>query len=160
MVACATAAGPALEGANIRFGMRGAPGAIDHVTLADGKPACHVIGETAAKGICGSGLIDAAAALLQGKRINKRGRIQDTREINGQRYIPLADDIYLTQDDIRQLQMAKGAIAAGIELMADHLGITTEQIDRILLAGAFGSFLNPESACRIGLPPLPDPRDR
>jgi hypothetical protein len=148
MVACSTAAGPALEGANIRFGMRGMAGAIDHVTRKDGKIVCSVIGGTEPQGICGSGLIDAVAAALELGLINSRGRIQ-----NESRRIPLTEQVFLTQEDIREIQLAKGAIAAGIRLMAKELGITMEQIDRVYLAGAFGSYLDPESACRMGLLP-------
>ena len=147
-VACSTAAGPALEGANIRFGMRGMAGAIDHVTLKDGKIVCSVIGGTEPQGICGSGLIDTVAAALELGLINSRGRIQ-----NESRRIPLTEQVFLTQEDIREIQLAKGAIAAGIRLMAKELGITMEQIDRVYLAGAFGSYLDPESACRMGLLP-------
>ncbi len=144
MVACAAAAGPALEGANIQFGMRGSIGAIDHVT----KSGCHVIGDGEAIGICGSGLIDAIAVMLEQGFLNKRGRILT----EGHTY-HLTNNVYLTQDDIRQVQMAKGAIAAGIHLMAEHFEITMGDIDRVILAGAFGSFMNPENACRIGLLP-------
>ena len=153
MVACSTAAGPALEGANITFGMRGSTGAIDHVWAVNGQLCYSVIGGVAPTGICGSGIIDAVAALLDLKLINRRGRIQTTREKDGQRVIYLSDSIYLTQEDIRQVQMAKGAIAAGIHLMCGYLGITAGDIRRVILAGAFGSFLNPDSACRIGLLP-------
>ena len=153
MTACSTAAGPALEGANIRFGTRGARGAIDHVKVEDGKLVCHVIGDVPAKGICGSGIIDALAAMLNEKIINKRGRINTETEIDGERIVPLRDGVYITQDDIRQVQMAKGAIAAGVELMSEYLGIEVGQIRRVLLAGAFGSFMDAESACRIGLLP-------
>lgn len=153
MVACSTAAGPALEGANILFGMRGATGAIDHVSWEDGSIRCSVIGGGVPAGICGSGIIDAIAVLLDNKLINKRGRIQTTDEVNHQRIVYLTDSIYLTQDDVRQVQLAKGAIAAGIILMCGSLGITPSDIDRVILAGAFGSYMNPESACRIGLLP-------
>lgn len=153
MVCCATAAGPALEGANISCGMPAAPGAIDRVWLEGGRLRCHVIGDTPATGICGSGIIDAVAAALDAGLINRRGRIQSPAERNGQRFLPLTDTLSLTQEDIRQVQLAKGAIAAGIELMAEALGISLEQIGSVLLAGAFGSFLDPESACRIGLIP-------
>lgn len=153
MVACSTAAGPALEGANIQFGMRGTAGAIDHVRLENGNLQCSVIGSGNAKGICGSGLIDAVAALLEAGLLNKRGRIQSTQELDGQRIVRLTSEIYLTQNDIREVQLAKGAIAAGIELMAQYLSITLEQIDKVLLAGAFGSFMDAENACRIGLLP-------
>ena len=148
LAACSAAAGPALEGANIGFGMRGQAGAIDHVWLEDGQFKCSVIGGAEAAGICGSGLVDALAAALDAGMINARGRIQ-----NGEHILPLTDKIFLTQEDIRQVQLAKGAIAAGIELMAAHLGLSLRQIDRVYLAGAFGTFLNPESACRIGLLP-------
>ncbi|MBQ9148335.1 MAG: DUF4445 domain-containing protein [Oscillospiraceae bacterium] len=148
MVACSTAAGPALEGANIQFGMRGQTGAIDHVWLENSKFAYRVIGGGEAEGICGSGLIDAVAAALDAGLLNARGRIQ-----NEDRIIPLTEQIHLTQEDIRQVQLAKGAIAAGIEQLAAHLGITLEDIDRVYLAGAFGTFMDPQSACRIGLLP-------
>ena len=145
MVACATAAGPALEGALIRFGMRAQAGAIDRV---DPDFTCHVIGDGKASGICGSGLLDAVAAALHDALINQRGRI-----LKDHRQIPLADGVYLTQEDIRQFQQAKGAIAAGIRLMAKHLGISLQEIHRVYLAGAFGTFLNPHAACRTGLLP-------
>lgn len=153
MIACSTAAGPALEGANIHFGMRGAPGAIDHVWVENGALRCSVIGGGKARGICGSGLIDAIAALLELKLLNKRGKMESDTLVDGQKVIYLCDDVYLTQDDIRQVQMAKGAIYAGIVLMAKQLGIEVSDIRQVLLAGAFGSFLNPASACRIGLLP-------
>lgn len=153
MIACSTAAGPALEGANIRFGMRGMNGAIDHVRMENGKMQCSIIGGGTAKGICGSGLIDAVAALLDAGLLNKRGRIQGTDEVDGERVVYLTHEIYLSQDDIRQVQLAKGAIHAGISLMAKQLGIGLGEIKHVLLAGAFGSYLNPASACRIGLLP-------
>ena len=148
MVACSTAAGPALEGANISCGMRGRPGAIDHVWVDNGALCYSVIGDTEAEGICGSGLIDAAAAALELGWINFRGRVQTE-----DRCIHLTDRVTLTQDDIRQLQLAKGAVAAGIRLMAEYLGIELEEIHKVCLAGAFGSFMDPVSACRIGLLP-------
>ncbi len=163
MIACATAAGPALEGARIRFGMRGTDGAIDHVFVKDGSFSVHVIGNVPARGICGSGLIDAIAVLLEQGLINERGRLSERKEnlplseclgeAEGQRIFSLTDDIYITQDDIRQVQMAKGAIAAGIDLMTARLGIAVADIEQILLAGAFGTYIRPESACRIGLLP-------
>jgi uncharacterized 2Fe-2S/4Fe-4S cluster protein (DUF4445 family) len=118
MIACATAAGPALEGANIQFGMRASDGAIDHVWLENGEMKYSVIGGGSPKGICGSGLIDAIAVGLKLGQINKRGRIQ--RE---DRIFPLTQDVYLTQEDIRQVQLAKGAICAGITLLTKQLGV-------------------------------------
>ena len=148
MIACSTAAGPALEGANIRFGMRAAEGAIDRVWLDGGKLQYSVIGGGEARGICGSGLIDAVAVGLQTGLLNKRGRIQNEEHV-----FRLTDAICLTQDDIRQVQLAKGAIYAGICLMAKELSLDLEEIQQVQLAGAFGSNLDPESACRIGLLP-------
>ena len=153
MIACSTAAGPALEGANIHFGMRGTEGAIDHVWIENGEIRCSVIGGGEAKGICGSGLIDAIAVLLELKKLNKRGKMTSDGEVDGQKVIYLRDAVYLTQDDVRQVQMAKGAIYAGIALMARQLGIEIGGIQKVLLAGAFGNYLNPASACRIGLLP-------
>ena len=149
MVACSTAAGPALEGANIQFGMRARLGAIDHVWTENGSFCCSVIGGGEAKGICGSGLVDAVAAALDLDLINERGKILCNEGI-----IPLTDHVHLTQEDIRQVQMAKGAIAAGIELMARYLDIRLTDIKKVYLAGAFGSYMEPASACRIGLLPM------
>ena len=148
MIACSTAAGPALEGANIQFGMRGTSGAIDHVWLEDGQVKCSVIGGGPAQGICGSGLIDAVAAGLEMGLLNKRGRIQNEDHV-----FHLTENIWLTQDDIRQVQLAKGAIYAGILLMAKQLGLEVQEIQKGQLAGAFGNYLTPKSACRIGLLP-------
>ena len=145
LIACATAAGPALEGANIRMGMRATTGAIDHVWLEDGDVKCSVIGGGEAEGICGSGIVDAVAVGLKLGLINKRGKMQGE--------FHLTESVYLTQADIRQVQLAKGAICAGILLMTKQLGIEIGDIQKVLLAGAFGSYLNPENACRMGLLP-------
>ena len=163
MVACSTAAGPALEGARIRFGMRAAPGAIDHVWMDGDTLRCSVIGGGSAVGICGSGIIDAVSVLRSQGAVNHRGRLQTPEgcpamagylsEAGGQRICRLRDQVYLTQEDIREVQMAKGAIAAGIELMARYLPCSLEEIKTVLLAGAFGSFIRPESACGIGMIP-------
>lgn len=155
IVACSTAAGPALEGATIRCGMRAAPGAIDHVWVANGQLQCSVIGGGTPRGICGSGIIDAVACLLELKLINQRGKLLRPEIRSGTAVVPLLGEVALTQDDIQEVLLAKGAIAAGIELMVQHLGITAAAIDHVLLAGAFGSYVRPESACAIGLlPPI------
>lgn len=153
MITCATAAGPALEGANIVCGMTAAPGAIDHVWLEEEKIRFSTIGNAPAKGICGSGLIDGVAVLLDLEKLNERGRILLDKEQYGQRVVYLTDSVFLTQEDIRQVQLAKGSIRAGIELMANEMGIRVADISCCLLAGAFGTYLKPESACRIGLLP-------
>lgn len=148
MIACATAAGPALEGANICLGMRAAVGAVDHVWTEKGKVVCSVIGGGAAKGICGSGLVDAVAVGLKLGLINKRGKI-----LTEDKTLHLTETVYLTQEDLRQVQLAKGAIHAGITSLAEQLGVEVKDIQKVKFAGAFGSFLNPSNACRIGLLP-------
>ena len=147
-VTCSTAAGPALEGANIHFGTRAQHGAIDHVFFCNSQFQFSVIGDCKPIGICGSGLIDAVAAALDAGLLNERGRI-----LSDDHVIRLTDKVYLTQDDIRQVQTAKGAIAAGICLMAEHLGVTTHDIQKVILSGAFGNYMDAGAACRIGLLP-------
>ena len=146
-LACSTAAGPAFEGAKISCGMRGAAGAVDHVRLENGKVVWHVIGDGEAVGLCGSGLLDLVAALLDTEDILESGRMPDKEYRLGD------TAVVLTQKDVREVQLAKGAIRAGIELMCEYLGTSVEEIDAVYLAGAFGNYLDPKSACRIGLIP-------
>lgn len=145
LTACSTAAGPAFEGAKITCGMRGSAGAIDHVYLEEGKIRYHVIGEGAPVGICGSGLLDAAACFLKAGIVDETGRMAQTYHFT--------DQVFLNQKDIRELQLAKAAIAAGIQILCRHRGVKPEQADRLLIAGAFGNYLNPKSACAIGMLP-------
>ena len=145
-IACSTAAGPAFEGAKISCGMRGAEGAVDHVWLENGEVKYHVIGEGAPLGLCGSGLLDLVAVLLELGVIDESGRLE------GKAY-RLCDHVVLTQKDVREVQLAKAAIRAGIELLAQQLGVDVPQIRQVLLAGAFGSYMDPRSACRIGMIP-------
>lgn len=158
-IACSTAAGPALEGAKISCGMRGSDGAIEHVWVEDGALRCQVIGGGRAVGICCSGLIDAIASLLEIGALDESGRMDGNGEQDGQPayfLVPPEEGkpgVALTQRDIREVQLAKGAIAAGIHLLAERLGIALEEVERVYLAGAFGTYLNPDSACRIGLIP-------
>lgn len=159
-LACSTAAGPAFEGAKIEFGMRAAAGAIQHVAFEEGVVVCSVIGSGRATGICGSGLLDALSALLRAGYVDGSGRLQPENgpperwtEYNGQPAFDLQDGVLLTQKDVREVQLAKAAIRAGIELMARTLGRDVLDIDSVLLAGAFGSYLRPESACSIGMLP-------
>ena len=147
-VACSTAAGPAFEGAKITCGMRGADGAIDHAWLEDGALRWHVIGEGPAKGICGSGLVDLVAALLESGGIDGTGRLA-----TGNRYDIGDTGIYLTQKDVREMQLAKAAMAAGLRLMAERMGVKLEDIEEVDIAGAFGNYIDPDSACAIGLIP-------
>lgn len=154
MVACSTAAGPALEGGRISCGMRAASGAVDHVWLESGEIRCSVIDHVEPKGFCGSGLIDAVAVMLNLDALNRRGRIIKNYELSGEeRIFAFSGSAVLTQKDIREVQMAKGAIAAGITLLIKQMGITEKDIGRVILCGAFGSYMNPESAARIGLIP-------
>ena len=152
-IACSTAAGPAFEGAKISQGMRGCPGAIDHVTLEGGEIRCHVLGGGEAKGLCGSGLLDLVACLLEA------GLLDESGYLPGKIYTIPGTTVSLTQGDVREVQLAKAAIRAGIELMCEHLGGAPADIRRVLLAGAFGNYLNPPSACRIGMiPPVLEDR--
>ena len=145
-VACSAAAGPAFEGAKISCGMVGAPGAVDHVAMENGKLTYSVIGGGEPKGLCGSGLLDLVAALLELGIIDGSGRMETEA-------FCLCPNVRLTQRDVREVQLAKAAIRAGIELLCAHLGKRPEDIQAVLLAGAFGSYLDPASACRIGLIP-------
>ncbi len=146
-IACSTAAGPAFEGAKISMGMRGSPGAIDHVWIEDGQLRCHTIGDLEARGICGSGLLDLVACLLDLEILDESGYLEEKR------YCIPGTVVTLTQKDIREVQLAKAAIRAGMELMCVHLGVTPEEIQSVLLAGAFGNYMDPRSACRIGMIP-------
>jgi len=177
IVACSTAAGPAFEGASIHQGMRAAAGAIEGVDLSGGQVSLRVIGGGAPVGICGSGLLDVIAQLLEMGLINHKGRFYDAdtaldngvaqtlarrlyKDAHGGGFVLYeggrSGQIILTQQDIRSVQLAKGAIAAGAKLMMNHLGVTAGSLDRVMISGAFGSFIKPESALRIGLlPPVP-----
>ena len=146
-LACSTAAGPAFEGAKISCGMRGAMGAVDHVWLEDGEICWSVIGGGVAKGLCGSGLLDLVSVLLQTGDIDETGRMEDGTFCLGD------TQVYLTQKDVREVQLAKAAIRAGIELMCKKRKVSPEDIQKVYLAGAFGNYMDPASACAIGLIP-------
>ncbi len=148
MFCASTAAGPAFEGAKISMGMRAASGAISQVTLANGALQCRVIGDGPARGICGSGLVDAVAAGLQNGAIQPSGRLCGAA-------FPLLEQVHLTQNDIRELQLAKGAIAAGLRILLNRFGATANDVHAISLAGAFGNYISRQSAQRIGLLSFP-----
>ena len=148
MLACSTAAGPACEGAKISCGMRAADGAIDHVWIENGEVRCSVLGDAEPVGICGSALLDAIAVFLDLECIGESGRV-----LTDDKLLHLKGSVALTQNDVNELQFAKGAIAAGIEMMAADLGLDLHDIQAVYLAGAFGNYMNPDSACRIGLIP-------
>ena len=147
VLVASTAAGTAFEAGCIHDGMRAANGAIAHVAAGpDGRLDCEVIGGGAPQGICGSGLIDAVATGLTFGRILPSGRIAD-----GSRTFPVAGEIALRQADVRELQLAKGAIAAGLRILLKHWGASMADIQTLYLAGAFGSYLEVDSARRVGL---------
>lgn len=143
--ACSCAAGPAFEGAHIACGIGGVSGAIDHVKLEDGKIAYSTIGSEVPCGICGSGIVDAVACLLKKEEIDFKGRMKDRFYIS--------ESVYIAPEDIREIQLAKAAIASGVEILAESAGISTRDIDKVYLAGGFGTYISIDSACDIGLLP-------
>ncbi len=145
LTVCSTAAGPAFEGAGISMGMRGESGAIDQVTCQYGELQAHIIGEGIPKGICGSGLVDAIACLLELEELDETGFLEEDAVI--------AAPVALTAKDIRMVQLAKSAICAGIIALLTSAELTPGQVDRFYIAGGFGEYLNLISAARIGLFP-------
>jgi uncharacterized 2Fe-2S/4Fe-4S cluster protein (DUF4445 family) len=143
-----TAAGPAFEGAKISMGMRAATGAISEVSVEGGALRCGVLGGGPPRGICGSGLVDAAAAGLELGRIAPSGRMEGGEMV-------LSPPVRVTQADVRELQLAKGAIAAGFRILLERAGAKVPDVKRLYLAGAFGNYVNRASARRIGLLEFP-----
>ena len=173
LMACSAPAGPALEGAQIRHGMRGAMGAVEAVTI-DDDVHCDVIGSARAIGICGSGLIDACAKMIASGVMDGSGRLRPrdrerlpatlaARLRTGEAGVEFvlvwdadagkSEDVTLTQGDIRQLQLAKSAIYSGIVLLQRVMGIADEQLAELMLCGGFGNYINTESAVAIRLLP-------
>ncbi len=150
LLSCATAAGPAFEGAHISCGTGSVEGAISSVQWEGDKLCIRTIGDKPAVGICGSGLIDAIAAMLERNVIDETGYIESEEDF----VLDAASGVAITQQDVREIQLAKAAIAAGIETMLHCAGVGYSDLDAILLAGGFGSKINPASACRIGLLPM------
>jgi uncharacterized 2Fe-2S/4Fe-4S cluster protein (DUF4445 family) len=145
-ILCAsTAAGPAFEGGRISMGMTARAGAIDAVRVRDGAYECHVLGGQAARGICGSGLVDAAACALELGQILPHGRLAGVRSLR------LTESVSLMQGDIRELQLAKGAMAAGLKILHRQRGVAPPQ--SLWLAGAFGSYIKAAAARAVGLLP-------
>jgi uncharacterized 2Fe-2S/4Fe-4S cluster protein (DUF4445 family) len=179
LYACSAPAGPALEGAQIRHGMRGALGAIERVSI-DDDVNCKVIGDAPAIGICGSGLIDACAKMLDAKVIDANGLLRKDgmpglspalqerlfKGESGRQFVLVHKeesgkdhDISITQADIRQLQLAKSAIYSGIVMLRNVMGLSNEQIEELMLCGGFGNYINIESSVKIRLlPELPTER--
>lgn len=147
LVATSTAAGPAFEGMNIACGMRAAPGAIEKFNLdRNGQAQVTTIGDQPAVGICGSGLVDIVGELVRNGHVQANGRLSGSS-------FSITEKVFISQKDIRQVQLAKGAIRAGIEAMLERVGIAAEHVDRVYIAGSFGYHLNPESLIQVGLLP-------
>jgi uncharacterized 2Fe-2S/4Fe-4S cluster protein (DUF4445 family) len=168
-VLCTAApAGPAFEGSQIRCGMRATDGAIEGVTLSDHVELQVIGGDIPPKGICGSGLVDTVAQLRLVGLLDAGGKMRSREEapehplsdrlitVDGVRAFLLAENVYLSQRDVRELQFGKGSIATGIKVLMDVMGVTVADLDEVLLGGSFGSYLNPESAKIIGLVPPVD----
>ena len=175
LMATAAPAGPAFEAASIRCGMRAAPGAIEVVTIGDDGIALQVIGDVAPIGLCGSGLVDAIAELHRSGLMDDSGRFLPQEAIaaarpdlagrfverDGERLFILApaaesgngEDVFLSQRDVRELQFAKAAISTGWKLLLEEFGTDESEIQQVLLAGSFGTYLSAKSAIGIGLVP-------
>jgi uncharacterized 2Fe-2S/4Fe-4S cluster protein (DUF4445 family) len=181
--AAATAAGPAFEGARIRHGMRALPGAIERVAFDDGQIRYQVIGGEKPAGICGSGLVDLLAELLRHGLVDSSGRLISPESLSSRvpealrhrlyleegrpafLVVPATESatgrpIVLTQQDIRQLQLATAAIRAGLRVLCQQVGLPLDQIQEIWIAGGFGYYLRAENAQRIGLLPAEIPTER
>lgn len=177
LLCCSCASGPAFEGAHIRDGMRAAPGAIERVQifLDGGEPHLRLqtIGDQAPVGVCGSGILDAIAEMLNAGALDRRGALVGShplvRKNDGMNEFVLAEarqtghgrDVLVTRRDVNEIQLAKSAIRTGIEILLAEAGITAESIEEFIVAGAFGTYISISSAIRIGMfPDLPLERFR
>ena len=161
---CATAAGPAFEGAEIKYGMGGLTGAIDKVTYENGSLRCETIGGAPAVGICGSGLLDAVAVMLACGVLDETGLLLDPEDVegegsgfivecDGEKQFVLSGHVAVTAGDVRKLQLAKAAIAAGVQTMLAETGKSVDDVEKLYIAGGFGSHIDKNSAAAIGLIP-------
>jgi uncharacterized 2Fe-2S/4Fe-4S cluster protein (DUF4445 family) len=168
VLSCSCASGPAFEGAHIRDGMRAAPGAIERVHIDETTIRPITIGGLPAVGICGSGILNSVAEMLNTHVLNDRGvlnpRDARVRQVNGKSeflLVPLENsghgrDIVVTRRDVNEIQLAKGAIRGGLEILLKEAGVAIESVDDFIVAGAFGTHLDLKSALRVGMfPPLP-----
>lgn len=146
LLCASTAAGPAFEGARITMGMQATTGAISSVHSHDKEWHYHVIGNVEATGLCGSGLIDVVAQLLEDGIIGEFGEI-----FSGEDKIQLTGSVVLTQKDIQEFLLAKSAIASGVKILMSILSVAEDEIDRIYIAGGFGSFMNLENVQKTGM---------
>lgn len=144
---CSTAAGPAFEGVGISMGMSGAEGAVDQVKIANGALCAHAIGGGTPVGICGSGIVDAVACLLDTEELDESGYLEDGEAV-------ISAPVVLTQKDIRMVQLAKSALCSGVQTLLHEAGVLADETESLFVAGGFGSYLNIKNACRIGLLPM------
>jgi uncharacterized 2Fe-2S/4Fe-4S cluster protein (DUF4445 family) len=170
MVSCSCASGPAFEGAHIHDGMRAAPGAVERVQINGNEVRIHTIGNQPAVGICGSGILDAVGEMIAAGIVDPRGAIRKIhpaiRTSSGMSELVLAPaeqaghgrDVVVTRKDVNEIQLAKGAIRAGVEILLEEVGLQGNglAIDEFIVAGAFGTYISIENAVRIGMfPDLP-----
>ena len=172
LLSCSCASGPAFEGAHIHDGMRAAPGAVEWIRLFDNRVEYQTIDGAPPVGICGSGILDGVAelrrigvlrpngAMQQGSHARLRGNGKDAEFVlvpAGEREAPR--DVVINRRDINEIQLAKAAIRAGIDVLVSEAGLETEQVERVVVAGAFGTYLDVDSALAVGMfPPLPRER--
>ena len=166
--AASAAAGPAFEGGSISQGMRAVAGAIDRVQIVEGVLSFHVLGQASPRGICGSGIIDLVGSLLEAEYLDHKGQFTP---LAGQRVSirpgPRGPELVLTpqscpeivfsQEDLRQVQLAKSAVRTAADILMERAGLTAKGLDAVFLAGTFGSYIDPEQAVRIGLLPAVKP---
>jgi len=169
---CSCASGPAFEGAHIRDGMRAAPGAVERVRIFDHTIQVHTINNQPAVGICGSGILDAVSEFIRVDALDETGNFRAAHPLvrastTGRREALLVPswssghgrDVIVNRKDVNEIQLAKGAIRAGVELLLYDAGLSDQDIDEFIIAGAFGTYLDLESAIRVGM--FPDlPRQR
>jgi uncharacterized 2Fe-2S/4Fe-4S cluster protein (DUF4445 family) len=168
LLSCSCASGPAFEGAHIRDGMRAAPGAIERVQFIEGEIRLQTIGGSPPVGICGSGILDVVAEMLDHGLLDHRGALMKdgphVRFKEGQQEFVLSpaeenghhQDIIVTRSDVNEIQLAKGAIRSGMDILLMEMGLTADDLEAVVVAGAFGTYIDIESAMRVGMfPELP-----
>ena len=173
LLSCSCASGPAFEGAHIHDGMRAAPGAIERVQIFGEEVRVHTVGSQPAVGICGSGVLDAIAEMVATEVMDSRGKLQKDHPFVGEddgvvEFLIMPANatghernIVVTQKDVGEIQLAKGAIRAGIEILLEEAGVPHDEIDEFIVAGAFGTYLDIRSAVQVGMfPALPVDRFR
>jgi len=153
--ACSTASGPAFEGAHIEHGMRAAPGAIERVAIDGNEVHLKTVNDAPPVGLCGSGLLDLIAQLRRAEILSARGAFAAHPRVRGDKFIvvPGSREITLSRADISEIQLAKAAIRAGTRILLRQAGLTEADVDQIIIAGAFGTYLDVESGMEIGLFP-------